>query len=277
MEYKISVIVPTYQPGGYLWECLEALRNQTIPSSDYEVLIVLNGKEAPWRNEIDKYISDNKIDNFTLLYTPQLGVSNARNIALDNAKGEYIAFIDDDDLVSPSYLEELHKHASHEKVSLCYPLSFVDGTQEYQPYLITQDYIRNIDNCPCDFKKARRFFSGPVYKLIHKDIIGNRRFNVKFRNGEDSIFMFEISDAFKMVDFTSPNAVYYRRVRSGSALLRKKSSFEVWGNCFRMISAYTRILIQHPFRYSYNFYFTRILGAIHGAIEQYQLRNGKTL
>jgi len=277
MEYKISVIVPTYQPGGYLWECLEALRNQTFPLSDFEVLIVLNGKETPWRNEIDKYISDNKIDNYTLLYTPQSGVSNARNIALDNAKGEYIAFIDDDDFVSPSYLDELYKHASPEKVSLCYPLSFVDGTQEYKPYLITRDYIKNIENCPCDFKKARRFFSGPVYKLIHKDIIGNRRFNVKFRNGEDSIFMFEISDALKMVDFTSKNAVYHRRVRIGSALLRKKSSLEVWGNCIRMISAYTGILIKHPFRYSCNFYITRLLGAIHGAIEQYQLRRGKTL
>lgn len=274
---KVSVIIPSYKPHDYLWECLDSLYNQTLNKEDYELILVLNGCKDPYERQIKEYLSLHKDLRVIFIQTDTGGVSNARNIALDHAEGEYITFIDDDDFVSPSYLEELYQHASREKVSLCYPLSFVDGTQEYKPYLITRDYIKNIDNCPCDFKKARRFFSGPVYKLIHKDIIGNRRFNVTFKNGEDSIFMFEISDAIKMVDFTSKNAVYHRRVRIGSALLRKKSSFEVWGNCFRMISAYTRILVHHPFRYNYNFYFTRILGAIHGAIEQYQLRREKTL
>lgn len=277
MKIKVSVIVPTYQPGSYLWKCLDSLRAQTFPSSDFEVLIVLNGLEGSWRKEIEVYISDNNCHNFNLLYTPVPGVSNARNIALNNIKGDYVAFIDDDDWVSPSYLEELYAHASSDVVSLCYPLSFVDGTSDYKPFRITQDYYKNIDHCPCDYKKARRFFSGPVYKLVHKDIVGKRRFNVSFINGEDSIFMFEISDALKQVDLTSQKAIYYRRVRSGSALLRKKTNNEVWGNCFRMILTYTRVFFHDPQNYSLYFYLTRVLGALHGAIEQYQFKKSKSL
>lgn len=269
---KISVVVPTYRPQDYFWECLDSLRTQTIADSDFEVIIVLNGCCEPYKSSIEQWISDREVENFRLIQTDKGGVSNARNIALDHAEGEYITFIDDDDFVSPSYLKELYDKASIDVVALCYPLSFTDGTKEYQPYLITQDYIKNEGNSPCEYKKARRFFSGPVYKLIHRDIIGNKRFNTSFQNGEDSIFMFEISDALKYVDFTSKNAIYYRRLRNGSALLRKKKPHEVVVNCFRMIKAYTAILLCHPFRYNYFFYFTRILGAVHGAIEQFQIQ-----
>lgn len=262
MGFKISVIVPTCQPGEYLWECLESLGNQTIPLSDYEVLIVLNGKETPWRNEIDKFISDNKMYNFTLLYTPQLGVSNARNIALDNAKGEYVTFIDDDDFVSSAYLEELYSKASPEIISLCYPLSFVDGTEKYLPYYITKDYNKYFNDSPVVFTKPRRFFAGPVYKLIHKTIIGNRRFDVRFKNGEDSLFMFLISDKIRLVDFTSKLAVYYRRVRANSASAKGKELSYTIRNRFLLIKEYSRIYFSSLKSYKFSFYMSMIWSSI---------------
>lgn len=271
---KISVIIPTFKPQGYIWDCLDSLRNQSFPIEDFEVIIVLNGPELPWRTEIESYINNNHITNFSLLYTSSPGVSNARNLALERIQGEYVAFIDDDDYVSPCYLEELFFRASLKVIPLCYPLSFVDGTDEYKPFYVTKDYDNNINIALCDYKKARRFFSGPVYKLIHKDIIKHRRFNCSFKNGEDSIFMFELSDAFNLVTFTSRKAVYYRRIRKGSALLRRKRPMEVLSNCYRMIIAYTKIFLSRPFKYNFLFYSTRVLGAIHGAIEQFNIRRG---
>lgn len=267
--YKISVIVPSYKPGAYLWQCLESLRGQTLPAQDFEVLVVLNGCDEPWKSGIEQYIEGNNLDNFRFIHTLTPGVSNARNLALDAAKGEYIAFIDDDDFVSPTYLEELYDQASRYVVGLCYPLSFQDGTDDYTPYYITKEYKTEVGEF--SFEKAKRYFSGPVYKLIHRDIIGGRRFDTSFKNGEDSIFMFAISDRFNRVAFTSQNAVYYRRVREGSALLRKKSKSEILKNCLNMVRAYTRIYFKHPMRYKMGFYITRLLGAFHGAIEQIQL------
>lgn len=50
---KISVIIPTYKPKAYLWECLDSLVAQTFAKKDFEVLLVLNGCLEPYRSEIE--------------------------------------------------------------------------------------------------------------------------------------------------------------------------------------------------------------------------------
>lgn len=266
---KVSIIIPTYRPQEYLWECLDAVKNQTFPADDCEVILVLNGCDEPYKSSITKHLQDNFHDrNTVFLHTEKSGVSNARNMALDIAQGEYIAFIDDDDYISPSYIQELYDKANNKTVSLCYPLSFIDGTDDYQPYYITQDYNKYHDLVDCRYTQAKKYFAGPVYKLIHRDIIGNRRFDVRFKNGEDSIFMFLISDRMDRVAFTSTSAVYYRRIREGSAVLKQKNIWYVFSNVVKRIMAYTGIYIKHPFAYSFTFYLTRVLGTLHGAMKQ---------
>lgn len=265
---KVSVIVPTYKPQTYLWECLNSIYNQTFPKSDYELVLVLNGCKKPYNNQILEWLSKHKSMKVQFFQTDAGGVSNARNIALDNANGQYVTFIDDDDFISPSYLKELYDNASVDTISLCYPLSFIDGTTDYKEYYITQDYNRNAGQKVVAYQKAKKFFSGPVYKLIHRDIIGGRRFDCRFKNGEDSIYMFLISDRFKMVSFTSRNAVYYRRIRSGSASVHKKPIVTVVKNQMNMIIAYSSIYIQRPLSYKFPFFLTRILGALHSMVER---------
>ena len=259
---QVSVIVPTYKPLGYLQECLDSIKNQAFRKDLYEVILVLNGEQEPYKSQIESYIHNNKDINIVFVYTSQSGVSNARNIALDIAKGKYITFIDDDDYVSPSYLEELYLKASPEVVSLCYALSFYDGDKQCFPYSITNEYIRSSTDDVCHFFKVRRFFNGPVYKLIHRDIIGERRFDPSFRNGEDSLFMFLISDRIDKVSFTSVNAVYYRRIRQNSATTSKKSLKSVVTNVINLIISYTRIYITAVRRYNMLFYVTRVLAAL---------------
>ena len=55
---KISVIIPTYKPQDYLWECLKSLVAQTFPKEDFEVILVLNGCCEPWKSNIQQYIDD---------------------------------------------------------------------------------------------------------------------------------------------------------------------------------------------------------------------------
>lgn len=268
---KISVIIPTYKPQCYLWDCLDSLVNQTFIKEDFEVILVLNGCEKPYKSKIEKYVSTKMQGmNVNFIHTLQGGVSNARNMGLDVANGEYVTFVDDDDFVSPTYLEELYQKASPSVISLCYPLSFIDGTNNYKPYLITQNYEKNKGRNICNYKYARKYFSGPVYKLIHRDIIGNRRFDVRFQNGEDALFMFCISDKFQDVAFTSKNAVYYRRVRSDSAVSRKKGSKRIIINVFNLIEAYCSIYFKNPIQYNFSFYATRILGAIRWGFKQFR-------
>lgn len=261
---KISVIVPTYKPQAYLWECLDSIYNQTFPKSDYELVLVLNGCNEPYNTQILDWLSKHKDLNVQFFQIDTGGVSNARNIALDNAKGEYVTFIDDDDLISTAYLKELYEKATPDTVSLCYPYAFNDGDIEKQlPYSITKayDYICK-HKCKKLSSMARKFFSGPCMKLIPMSFIHDRRYDVRFKNGEDSLFMFLISDKIDKVSFTSKDAIYYRRFRENSACTRSKTKREIIANKMNMIKAYISIYLRKPQKYSLLFFITRLLGAL---------------
>ncbi len=258
---KISVIIPTYKPANYIWECLDSIEKQTFPKKDFEVILVLNGCKEPYESKIKEYISNSDV-NFNFIQCDEGGVSKARNIALDNAQGEYITFIDDDDFVSEFYLEELYAMSSANTIALCYPYAFLDGNMKQISYSITDQYNDRVKNGRQNYQRARKYFSGPCMKLIPLSFIENRRFDNRFKNGEDSLFMFLISDKFEWVDFTSEKAVYYRRVRENSAVTTKRSLLNKVINATKIIVEYVKVYTLRNRNYQFKFLMTRILGTI---------------
>lgn len=253
---KVSVIIPTYKPGEYIWECLDSLEAQTFPKENFEVILVLNGCNEPYYSQLKEYIAKSNVQ-YNFIQTDEGGVSNARNIALDNAKGEFITFIDDDDFVSPSYLEELYAKVSPDTISLCYPYAFKDGDMTQLSYRITNIYEKLYILGKQPYPRARKFFSGPCMKLIPMSFIHGRRFDPRFKNGEDNLFMFLISDKFKWVDFTSKKAIYYRRIRVGSAITSKRTLWDQISNPIKIIIEEIKIYLQGNYRTA--FFVTRIL------------------
>ena len=264
----ISIIIPTYRPQAYIWECLLSLATQTLPKNLYEIIIVLNGCNEPFHSQIQQYIIDYlSAHQVQLIQTDTGGVSNARNRGLDAAKGDYITFIDDDDYISPTYLEELYTLADENTIVLAYPYAFNDGKPNIQlPYRITEAYNFCIKH---DYNTidtiARKFFSGPCMKLIPVSFIQDRRFDTRFKNGEDCLFMFLISNKFKVLKFTSKQAIYYRRYRSSSANF-SINRLQRLKNSIRLSIEYTRIYFSNTKQYNFNFYITRILGSIRSII-----------
>lgn len=258
----ISVIIPTYRPQNYLWDCLESLYNQSFSKNRFEVILILNGEREPFDGDIKRYINSLSELQINYIYSQVKGVSNARNLGLDVAKGEYIAFIDDDDYVSPNYLEELFKHAQKDVIPVCRPLSFLNGASEFNEYSITKEYDRYYKKNRLPFYIPKRFFNGPVYKLIHKDVIGNRRFDCRFRNGEDSLFMFLISDRMKYVEFADKSTIYYRRIRENSATQSKKAFGYSFVNYSKLIIEHTIICFKNYPNYNFRFYINSIIGRI---------------
>ena len=260
---KITIIIPTYQPQDYLWQCLDSFAAQTLDKRLWELIVVLNGKAEPWLTQLKAYQAAHADMQLHILHTDRAGVSNARNMGLDAAKGDYIGFVDDDDYVSPAYLEELSSIASPQTVAAAYTVAF-DNTRAHVPYYIENAYHRYAPKGTVPFYQARTYFSGPCMKLIHRNIIGDRRFDTGFALGEDSLFMFLISNRMQQVQFTGTQAVYYRRIRPGSAS-QSKSRREVIRNCMRLMRHYTRIYL-HGKGYNVSFYLTRMMGAVHTII-----------
>ena len=79
----ISVIIPTYKPQAYLWECLDSMVAQTFPKEEFEVILVLNGCSEPYKRDIEQYISPKMGSmHVQFIHTEEGGVSNARNMGI---------------------------------------------------------------------------------------------------------------------------------------------------------------------------------------------------
>ena len=100
----ISVIVPAYNVEKYIRECLVSLVEQTF--RDIEIVVVNDGSTDKTAQIIDEFArKDNRIKVIT---QENQGLSSARNRGIEQARGEYISFVDSDDWVDKDFLEKLY-------------------------------------------------------------------------------------------------------------------------------------------------------------------------
>ena len=101
----ISIIVPVYKVEKYLKRCVDSILTQTY--QNIEVILVDDGSPDNCGAICDKYKeTDNRV---FVIHKKNGGLSDARNVAIPLAKGEYISFIDSDDWISPYYVEHLYE------------------------------------------------------------------------------------------------------------------------------------------------------------------------
>lgn len=100
---KYSVVIPLYNKQRYIKSTLQSVLAQTY--TDYEVIVVDDGSTDVSLQEAERMQSD----KIRVLHQENQGVAVARNTGIENAAGEYIAFLDADDKWNPSYLEEIDK------------------------------------------------------------------------------------------------------------------------------------------------------------------------
>ena len=122
---KLSVIIPVYNVEKYLRECLESVVNQTL--QDIEIICVNDGSTDSSALILDEYARN---DNRIKVYTQEnQGQGAARNMALELAQGDYIAFVDSDDWLEVSALEELYKFIT-EKGAEAVVFDFVECSEQ---------------------------------------------------------------------------------------------------------------------------------------------------
>src|SRR5690554_2831077 len=99
-EPLISIIVPVFNKENYLRECLDSIINQDY--QNFELIVVNDGSTDGSKIICEEYAA--KTDKIILVHKENGGVSSARNIGLQKAKGEWITFVDGDDYISKNYL-----------------------------------------------------------------------------------------------------------------------------------------------------------------------------
>ncbi len=110
MDARISVIIPLYNRRSYIRPCIDSVLRQTIPA--YEIIVIDDGSTDNSRETIQDLIDNKQILYF---YQHNQGISMARNAGIAVASGNYLAFLDSDDLWLPTKLEKQINHLQNNK------------------------------------------------------------------------------------------------------------------------------------------------------------------
>lgn len=103
----VSVIVPIYKVERYLKECVDSIINQTY--KNLEIILVDDGSPDKSGEIADSYAE--KDGRVRVIHKENGGLSDARNVGIESAKGEYISLIDSDDYISQYFIEIMMKNA----------------------------------------------------------------------------------------------------------------------------------------------------------------------
>ena len=101
----ISIVVPVYNVEKYLHKCVDSILNQTF--QDFELILVNDGSTDGSATICETYAATN--EKVRVIHKKNGGLSDARNVGIANAIGEYVTYIDSDDYISKEYLEVLQQ------------------------------------------------------------------------------------------------------------------------------------------------------------------------
>lgn len=216
---KISIIITCYNTVKYIDNCLSSIKTQSF--KDFEVLVVDDGSTDGSSEIIDKYVAED--NRFRLFRTEHVGFPLAKNIGLDNARGDYIIFLDSDDAAYPQWLYLLYLTAINTKADIT---TCVYNRVSEIPENIPVNLPREVPVTEYDYLKMNLLlhYSCMSYmwnKLIKRELYEGIRHVDQLALSDVSV-MYKIFDkANKVVQVKVPLVFYRQHDESMSSTTRK--------------------------------------------------------
>lgn len=212
----VSVIVPVYNVEKYLPRCLDSLVNQTY--ENLELLLVDDGSADSSGEICDAYAAkDNRIRVF---HIPNGGVSNARNLALDNMTGDYVTFVDSDDWLDDNWIKIAIDSVIKKEAELFLSNIVRVSGSDRNPWIMWENFHKCIDNV--EFLKRSFKSDFPCWaicgKLWKAEYWKDVRFNCDLVMDEDlDVFWHRLIKYAKNIIYNA-EAEYNYFAREGSAV-----------------------------------------------------------
>lgn len=204
----VSVIIPIYNVEKYLDRCIKTIIEQKY--NNLEIILVDDGSPDNCGKICDDWAKkDNRIK---VIHKKNGGVSSARNTGLDIATGEYISFIDPDDIIHPNYYDILISQVGNADCIICSYKKFSNEIEFENRYIYTTETMNSIEAIKKGFFKNPDIFYVVWNKIIKSDIAKMQRFNETMKNGEDSLFAYNVIISCNEIKYTeAPLYGYYIR------------------------------------------------------------------
>ena len=258
---KISVIIPCYNAEKYIEKCLDSLINQSI--KDIEIIAINDGSSDNTKAILEKY--DKKYDIISVVNTPNGGQSRARNIGLEKATGDYIAFIDSDD-----YANDTLKIMYEKAISNDYDVVFSDVNIVYPNFeKRISSGLENDTSDKNEIKKALVYsYSASVVwnKLYKRELLKD----MKFKEGvwfEDVEYNFRLFPKIKNIGVVKEIFVNYIQNEGSVTYTYNERLYDFINNFNGLITYYKDNNLYDDFyneleysyiRYSYNTFIKRL-------------------
>lgn len=210
---KISVIVPVFNGEAVLNQCVDSLLAQTY--QELEILIINDGSTDLTREIAQEYQLKNK--NIRVIHKENEGLPQARKTGVENAKGEYIGFIDADDWAEPDMFERLYEACVRNDSKAVSCSFWWDYERKRIPAsaLNMSEKILNREETMLELNMRKKIFPYMWNKLFHKELFDTVVFPVGNFVGEDYFLVSQLLCSIKkMVWLPQPLYHYVQTINS---------------------------------------------------------------
>lgn len=244
----VSIIIPIYNSELYLSQCLSSVQAQTF--RDFQVLMVNDGsKDQSKQICLEFSLLDSR---FILIDKQNSGVSDSRNMALTQATGKYLQFLDSDDWLPPNATASLVHSAESTGCDLCVGHFYrVSGDRMASRGHIKREQILTRKEYAAEMMKApANYYYGVLWnKLYRRSLIDAAalRFDPSIKWGEDFLFNLQYLEHTRLIS-AIPVPVYYYRKREDSlvnsdislrrTIAMKKATFQAYKELYQKLELY---------------------------------------
>lgn len=227
---KVSVIVPIYNVENYLIECVESILNQSY--ADIEVILIDDGSDDSSGLIADEFA---KLDSrVRVIHIENSGVSFSRNLGLKESTGKYVTFVDADDAVAPSFVENLLKLATENSADYVVSYNVLD-TPNQNRSSSSRGRVVSKSRVISDLLYPRVTIGSWNKLYLRQMIVGNNiSFSTKLFSGEGQLFILTCAQHSSKTIITEQTDYFYRRNRPGSAVTAE--TLEKWLNGLDSVS-----------------------------------------
>lgn len=207
---KVSIIIPVYKVEKFLDSSVESVVNQDYPN--LEIILVDDGSPDKCPEICDKWAKrDNRIK---VVHKVNGGVSDARNVGLDMATGDYVVFLDSDDKINSNFSVVCEKSSMTDADIIIVPLDSRNEAKEESILINTESFASLIKN-------HNVAIASSCSKLFKHDAIGNIRFTKGVTMAEDKEFVIKVLTRAKKVEIIKNH--FYDYTDNPESVMNNKS------------------------------------------------------